>query len=175
MSDTSAFNPPPEITEPDESENETAAEADESETQETTETTTTQAEQDTAEDETPKLVYPNAGAWVNGWLLPRYRRALGGGKRRWDPNWWRYEEAGGALEALWQAWEHLRLEPGTGIAVFYRDYLYPIMDQITGPDGPFWNYHNKPESVPANVIPPAWETTATPRGWFREEDDPREQ
>lgn len=167
MSDTSAFNPPPEIIETDETENEKSVESAESRSD--------TAREETGEDESPKLVYPNAGAWVNGWLLPRYRRALEGGKRRWDPNWWRYEEAGGALEALWQAWEHLRLEPGTGIAVFYRDYLYPIMDQITGPDGPFWNYYNKPEPIASNEIPPAWETTATPPGWFREEDDPREQ
>lgn len=178
MSDTSAFGPPPETTETtdtDEAENEQSAEATEPATQNATKASPAQAEEDDTEDEKPKLVYANAGAWVNGWLLPRYRRALGGGKRRWDPNWWRYEEAGGALEALWQAWEHLRLEPGTGIAVFYRDYFYPIMDQITAPDGPFWNYYNKPDSVPGNEIPPAWDTTSTPRGWFREAGHPRDQ
>ncbi|MCH8559580.1 DUF4913 domain-containing protein [Nesterenkonia sp. DZ6] len=37
-----------------------------------------------AEDAEPKLAYPNAGAWVNDWLSPRYRRELGGSKRRWD-------------------------------------------------------------------------------------------
>lgn len=155
MSDTSAFAPALEITEPNEPENEPANE-------------------EAAEDDAPKLAYPNAGAWVNDWLLPHYRRELGGSKRRWDPNWWHYEEAGGALEALWQAWEHLRLEPGTGIAVFYRDYLYPIMDQLTAVDGPFWNVHAKPPEVESNTVPPVWETTPTPPGWFRELGDPRE-
>lgn len=119
--------------------------------------------------------YPNAGAWVDDWLMPRYRRELGGSKRRWDPDWWRYEEAGGALEALWQAWEHLRLQPGTGIAVFYRDYFYPIMEQLTAPDGPFWNYRGGHRSVPGGVIPEPWETTPRPAPWYREHGDPREQ
>lgn len=119
--------------------------------------------------------YPNAGEWVNDWLLPHYRRQLGGSNRRWDPNWWQYEEAGSALEALWQAFETLRLEPGTGMAVFFRDFLYPIMDRITAVDGPFWNHHTPPPHVDSNTIPAPWETTPTPTGWFRDAGDPREQ
>lgn len=126
------------------------------------------------EDEDPPPYYANPGEWVEKWLLPNFRRELGGSKRRWDPNWWRYEEVGGALEALWQAWEHLRLQSGTAHAVFYRDYLYPIMDRLTAPDGPFWNFHESPPAVPGNTIPPVWETSATPKGWYREKDDPRE-
>lgn len=126
------------------------------------------------EDDGPKLEYPNVGAWVDDWLLPRFRRELGGSKRRWDPQWWRYEESGGVLEALWQAWEHLRLQPGTGIAVFYRDYFYPLMDQLTAPDGPFWNYRGSYPAVPGNTIPSPWETAPSPRGWFRDYGDPRE-
>ncbi|MBO0596766.1 DUF4913 domain-containing protein [Nesterenkonia sp. E16_7] len=175
MSDTAGFAPELEITDPDE--NESAAEADAPAAQPTTEAAPEPAttEDEPAEDEATALAYPNAGEWVNGWLLPHYRRQLGGSTRRWDPKWWHYEEVGGALEALWQAWEHLRLEPGTGIAVFYRDYLYPIMDQLTAPDGPFWNYHATYDPVRSNIVPPAWETTPTPRGWFREAGDPREQ
>lgn len=137
--------------------------------------TTAPASDETGEGTGPKLEYPNVGAWVDDWLLPRFRRELGGSKRRWDPQWWRYEESGGALEALWQAWEHLRLQPGTGIAVFYRDYFYPLMDQITAPDGPFWNYRGGYPSVPGNTKPDPWESAAAPQGWFREEGDPREQ
>lgn len=155
MSDTNSFAPALEITEPEEAESESSVD-------------------EPSEGEMPSLAYPNAGAWVNGWLLPHYRRELGGSKRRWDPNWWHYEEVGGALEALWQAWEHLRLEPGAGIAVFYRDYLYPIMEQLTAPDGPFWNYHGTYTPAKSNTVPPAWETNPTPCGWFREEGDPRE-
>lgn len=128
-----------------------------------------------AEDGQTPPVYPNVGEWVDDWLLPNFRRELGGSKRRWDPNWWRYEEAGGALEALWEAWEHLRLQGGTANAVFYRDYLYPIMDRLTATDGPFWNFHETPEPVPGNIIPPIWETAPTPEGWYRKKDDPREQ
>lgn len=87
MSDTSAFAPDLEIPEPDEPAESPAVEA--------TEPVPATADEETAEDETPTLAYPNAGAWVNGWLLPHYRRELGGSKRRWDPNWWHYEEVGG--------------------------------------------------------------------------------
>lgn len=128
-----------------------------------------------ADDGTPKTYYANPEEWVNDWLLPHYRRELGGSKRRWDPNWWHYEEVGGALEALWQAWEYLRRQPGTGVVVFYRDYLYPMMDQITAPDGPFWNYHGSYPSVDSKTIPKPWETTPTLPGWYRKAGDPREQ
>ena len=112
-----------------------------------------------AEEERP-LCFPNAGAWVEGWLLPHYRRNLT--TRRWDPQWWRYEEVGTVLEALWESWEQVRWGDAMTSAAWFRDYLWPIMDRITDPDGPFWDY-DPPRSTD---VPAQWEAAPAPLGWF---------
>lgn len=174
MTDSPEFEPDLDVPIIETTENESEVEAPQYR-KEADETPATTAAGEQAEGEPKTPLYPNVHAWVNGWLLPSYRRQLTSTKRKWDPNWWRYEEVGGALEALWQAWEHLRLQPGTGIAVFYRDYLYPIMDQLTSPDGPFWNYHDSYPTVKSNTIPKPWETTNPPGPMYRQDGDPREQ
>jgi len=74
--------------------------------------------------------------WVEHWLLPHWKRDLS--PARWDPRWWEYTEVLSRFEALWRAWEFLRLEGPTGMAVFFRDYLDTAMPIITASDGPFW-------------------------------------
>lgn len=34
----------------------------------------------------------------------------------------------------------MRWDGACGIGAYFRDYLYPLMDRITAPDGPFWAY-----------------------------------
>lgn len=41
------------------------------------------------------------------------------------------------LDALWRAWEHLRLDPATGMAVWFRDHADHAMAVLLDPDGPF--------------------------------------
>lgn len=112
----------------------------------------------------PELVYPHAEAWVVGWLLPHYRRNPR--THRWDPQWWRYEEVATLLESLWETWEQLRLEGATGNLVFFRDYLWPIMDVITSDEGPLWNYN----ATRQREVPPTWEHEPAPEGYFTAED-----
>lgn len=52
----------------------------------------------------------------------------------WCPKWWDHEEAVLRLEALWDAFEALRREPGTGTAVWIRDYLDPTVAALTSPE-----------------------------------------
>jgi hypothetical protein len=65
-----------------------------------------------------------------------YRRSLSGPGATWCPN-------GGAtlkptpLEALWRSWEHLRLDPATGVSVWLRDHLDHHMGVLLDADGPF--------------------------------------
>lgn len=54
--------------------------------------------------------------------------------RQWCRKWWDHEEAVMRLEALWDAFEALRVEPGTGTAVWIRDYLDPAVAALTNPD-----------------------------------------
>ena len=107
------------------------------------------------------LYFPNAEQWVQNWLLPHCRRKLSG-NRRWDPQWWRYEEAGTTLEALWEPWEQMRWEDAMTAVAWYRDYFCPVMDRLTAGDGPFWDYA-PPRSID---VPPQWEATPAPQGWF---------
>ena len=68
-------------------------------------------EYDEAEEEQPEAaepVFSTAQEWVTEWFLPHFRRnpkAV-----RWDPQWWRHEEAGTVLEAMWGSvsYTHLR-------------------------------------------------------------------
>ena len=88
-------------------------------------------------DEPPALYYPNVEVFVREQLAPTYRREFGAPHRTWCPEWWRHAEAIARLEALWRAWEHLRLDPATGISVWFRDHADHHMSVLLDADGPF--------------------------------------
>lgn len=83
------------------------------------------------------LAYPTLVAWVEGLLAPMYRRAVDGRATTWCPDWWRHAEAITRLEAIWRAWEHLRLDPATGISVWFTMHADPNMAVLLDPGGPF--------------------------------------
>ncbi len=80
--------------------------------------------------------YPDVEAWVNEHFAPMYVRPLGG-EFRWCPRWWEHAEAISRLEALWRSWETLRLDPGLGMATWYRDHLDSQLGILLGNRGPF--------------------------------------
>lgn len=67
------------------------------------------------------------------WVASYYRRS----GVSWCREWWRHAEAVVAFEALWRAFEELRLVPGTGAAVFLKEYLEPMMRTLTSSGGTF--------------------------------------
>ena len=74
------------------------------------------------------------------WLTATYRRDIDNGQgRTWCPDWWKHAEAVEVLEGLWRAWEQLRLpeHAAFGRATFWRDWLYPLLRELTAEDGPF--------------------------------------
>lgn len=89
------------------------------------------------EEPAPQLYYPDVVAFVTLQLVPMYRRPLGGQGVTWCPEWWRHAEAIARLEALWRAWEHLRLDPATGMSVWFRDHADHHMAVLLSADGPF--------------------------------------
>lgn len=89
------------------------------------------------EDTRPELYYPDVVAFVTKQLIPMYRRPLGGHGVTWCPEWWRHAEAIARLEALWRAWEHLRLDAATGMSVWFRDHADHHMTALLSADGPF--------------------------------------
>jgi hypothetical protein len=85
----------------------------------------------------PELYYPDVEVFVRELLAPTYRRSLSANSLTWCPEWWRHAEAIARLEALWRAWEHLRLEPATGMSVWFRDHADHHMAVLLSADGPF--------------------------------------
>lgn len=81
--------------------------------------------------------FPSVYGFVTGHLSDLYRRDVSGQKVIWCPQWWAHGEAVSRLEALWRAWEHLRLDGGTGMAVWWKDYADPTMAVLFDPQGPF--------------------------------------
>lgn len=92
----------------------------------------------TSDEPQPDLYFENVEAWFTQWLQHVYKRKIGRDGRVWNARWWENDEAQLLLTSLWQAWEHLRLEGGTAMAVYMRDFLYPLMDRLLSEvDGPF--------------------------------------
>ncbi|CAM3563370.1 DUF4913 domain-containing protein [Micrococcus flavus] len=122
-------------------------------------------EYDEAEDEQPEAaepVFATAQEWVTEWFLPHFRRnpkAV-----RWDPQWWRHEEAGTVLEAMWGSWEATRATGDAGAMVaWFRDVFYPLTDRLTAENGPFWSIH---EALGRVEVPDTLPHEPAPAGWF---------
>jgi len=98
------------------------------------------AESSQTSDETPQLVYGSTEEFVRKLLSTVYRREVTEGQaRHWCPQWWRHGEATARLEALWRAWEHLRLDGATGMSVWWKDHADHHMEKLFAPDGTFKN------------------------------------
>lgn len=77
--------------------------------------------------------------FVRDFLVIVYARTVSDQRTdfRWCARWWDHAEAVSRLEALWKAFETLRQDPGTGAAVWWRDYCDPTMSALCAPDGAF--------------------------------------
>lgn len=101
------------------------------------ETSTDEAGTETP-DPGPQLVYGNVSEFVEQFLRHAYRRKTSGRLAPWwSGEWWKHDEAVMRLEALWRAWEHLRLDPATGMSVWWRDHADHHMRVLMADDGPF--------------------------------------
>jgi Domain of unknown function (DUF4913) len=109
--------------------------------------------------EAPEPVYTAVEDWVIDYFLPMFRRTLGG-EYRWCGQWWRHGEAISRLTALWHAWEVLRLQPGTGMATWYRDHLDHQLPVLMGARGPFCqcseSAHREPREAGVMPSPGDW-------------------
>jgi uncharacterized protein DUF4913 len=111
-------------------------------------------------DHPPQAVYACAEDWVNDYFVPMFRRTLGG-EFRWCAQWWRHAEAISRLTALWHAWEVLRLQPGTGMGSWYRDYLDHQLPVLLGARGPFYQCSEESHREPHEPV-----TEPAPEGWW---------
>lgn len=100
----------------------------------------TEAAPEPAEDgaDEAELFYPNVAEFVSNKLAVAYRRHLSvQGGVTWCPQWWKHAEAISRLEALWRAWEFLRLDGTTGMSVWWRDHADHHMSVLLSASGPF--------------------------------------
>jgi hypothetical protein len=110
------------------------------------------------EPDVPTLFYGSTDEFVRKRLIYVYSRRVGGGNAsfRWAADWWSYPEAVARLEALWRAWEHLRLDPATGSSAWWIEHADHHLPILMCPDGPFAksNDSNKPGEPLPYTSPP---------------------
>lgn len=121
--------------------------------------------EDHTHDAEPQNLYDSVDAFVAGFLVQVYARKVDALKTgfRWCPKWWEHAEAVSRLEALWKAFEILRLDPGTGAAVWWRDYCDPTMSALCDSDGAFRQCSPTEHQVQPDLpieAPPGWFSSA---------------
>ncbi|HET9649684.1 MAG TPA: DUF4913 domain-containing protein [Microlunatus sp.] len=113
------------------------------------------------EEVPPRLYFGSVDEFVREFIVPIFRRRVGErAVRGWSAEWWRSAEAILQLEALWRSWEHLRLDPATGMSVWLRDHADPHRAALFDPDGPFAT--STDTNRPGEPLP----YTAPPEGLF---------
>jgi hypothetical protein len=55
----------------------------------------------------------------------------------WCPDWQQHSEAREVVDALWMAWEDAQAHGHDGPARWFAYYGYPLMRELTDPDGTF--------------------------------------
>ncbi|TCC06262.1 DUF4913 domain-containing protein [Kribbella soli] len=91
---------------------------------------------DAAAESEPATYFKTLPEFVDQFLIKAYRRNISA-QTPWCREWWKHCEAVCVLSALWRAWEALRLEPGTGMSVWWRDHCYLHMNSLMNPAGTF--------------------------------------
>ena len=100
----------------------------------------------------PELFFGSVDEFVREKLRYVYVRRVGpSGPHRWAAEWWKYPEAISRLDALWRAWEALRLEPTFGMSVWWRDHADHHMAVLLSPEGPFADARDRSE--PGEPLP----------------------
>lgn len=89
-------------------------------------------------DPEPELVYASAVEFFAELLAQSYVRDVNEGAIfAWCPEWYKHPEALIRMEAIWRAWEHLRLEPALGVSTWWLNHADPHMRILMDKEGPF--------------------------------------
>ncbi|WP_176451756.1 DUF4913 domain-containing protein [Enemella dayhoffiae] len=91
--------------------------------------------------------FPNADAWLRGWLLNVWQPPNPPGATdqhtskappmwHWCPRWWLHPEAVVRIEALWRTWEDAQPDAYRGMALWLRDQFDHHWPRIVGNPGP---------------------------------------
>lgn len=107
----------------------------------------------------PANYFPTVYAFVVEFLAPTFAHNVSEQDTswRWCSRWFHHVEAMARLEACWKAWEVLRLDPGTGASLWFRDQADPCMNALTAQEGPiarcFDTTHKLPRELPNAPLP----------------------
>lgn len=116
---------------------------------------------DQAPDEPPPPRYATLDEFVQEFLLEMLWTDVEVSSRTWCPEWWKHPAAIVRLEALHRSFEHLRLDPSTGMSVWLRDHADYHMGVLTDPNGLFKGCSNskghdiKRTRIIASALPPS--------------------
>lgn len=112
------------------------------------------------EDPVSGLIYATSEEFLVDQLLPMYIRIIDSKNGTWCRKWYLHAEALSRIEALWRAWEHLRLDGKTGMSVWWRDHADPHMAVLLNQKGPFHECdletHKNPNPLPCDIAPDGW-------------------
>jgi hypothetical protein len=70
---------------------------------------------------------------------------------KWCIEWYYHPEAVTRVEALWRAWEPLRLDGATGISVWFKDHADHHMSVLLDSRGPFYKCDMQKHRDPENT------------------------
>lgn len=124
------------------------------------------AQLEESDDAEPQLYFGSVDEFVRDYLVTAYRRRVDGQRTLWAADWWNYDEAVIRLEALWRSWEALRLDPATGMSVWWRDHADHHMNVLLSSDGPFAAVGEGADRVNTNEKGQPLPYEAPPAGMF---------
>lgn len=82
------------------------------------------------------MLFASVDVFVRAYVAPNWRHRLGP-RSHWCAQWWRHPEAVGRFEALWEAFEVMRLEPAPAWSSFLRDHFDHHLTMLTCEGGTF--------------------------------------
>ncbi|WP_446225106.1 DUF4913 domain-containing protein [Nocardia sp. IBHARD005] len=97
-------------------------------------------------------VIENIGAWAQR-KLPRSATSTANGAICWCSHWFEHPEAVTVLWSLRRAWLEAVVQPGAAMAVYFRDFFYPLLNTLTNPAGPFYACTPDNHDLDAKFIP----------------------
>lgn len=108
----------------------------------------------------PELIFSTLDAFVTEYLVHHFARPVQASAYDkefiWCSSWWAHVEASSRLNALWRAWEALRLDETFGMADWWNNYADPAMRVLFAPKGPFQGCTaevHKPANPSLPVVP----------------------
>ncbi|MGY4102046.1 DUF4913 domain-containing protein [Nocardia sp. R16R-3T] len=97
-------------------------------------------------------VIGNIGEWTQR-KLPRSATSTANGAICWCSEWYEHPEATTVLWSLRRAWLEAVVQPGAAMAVYFRDFFYPLFNTLSSPSGPFYSCTPDNHDPDAKFVP----------------------